>query len=83
MRVSLSGRLRSEAGAFEEDADRQRWAAETMRLVVHLQRPEAGNQFGQELDREIQLVVRESPTRRVERSEFKLEDSRVVKLRSK
>lgn len=83
VRVSLSGRLRSVAGAFERDTDRQRWAAETMRLVVHLQRPEAGNQFGQELDREIQLVVRESPTRRVERSEFKLEDSRVVKLRNK
>ncbi|MCK5944751.1 MAG: hypothetical protein KAI24_22370 [Planctomycetes bacterium] len=83
LRVSFAGGLRVKAGSFEDDAKRQRWAEENLRLVVHLRRPEDGNRFGEVLEREIHLMPVESLLGPVERSEYKLEASRTVKLRRK
>ena len=83
LRVSFSGRLLLEAGAIENDEKRQLWAERNFRLVVHLQRPEDGNRFGEELIREIHLVPIGPLLERTERGEYKIEESRTVTLRRK
>ena len=68
---------------IESDQERQKWAEENFRLVVHLQRPEDGNRFGEELSRELHLVPIGPLLERTERSEYRLEESRNVTLRPK
>ena len=50
---------------------------------MHLQRPEDGNRFGEELIREIHLVPIGPLLERTERGEYKIEESRTVTLRRK
>ena len=83
LRVSLSGRLRVDVGVIESDEARQRWAENNLRLVVHLQRPEDGNRFGDVLSRPLHLVPIGPLLERTERSEYKIEGARNVTLRRK
>ena len=83
LRVSLSGRLRVDVGVIESDEARQRWAENNFRLVVHLQRPEDGNRFGDVLSRPLHLVPIGPLLERTERSEYKIEGARNVTLRRK
>ena len=83
LRVSFSGRLRVDVGVIESDEARQRWAEENLRLVVHLQRPEDGNRFGEVLSRPLHLVPIGPLLERTERSEYKIEGARNVTLRRK
>ena len=83
LRISFSGRLRVDVGVIESDEARQRWAEENLRLVVHLQRPEDGNRFGELLSRPLHLVPIGPLLERTERSEYKIEGARNVTLRRK
>ena len=83
LRVSFSGRLRVDVGVIESDEARQRWAESNLRLVVHLQRPEDGNRFGDVLSRPLHLVPIGPLLERTERSEYKIEGARNVTLRRK
>ena len=83
LRVSLSGRRRVDVGVIESDEARQRWAENNLRLVVHLQRPEDGNRFGDVLSRPLHLVPIGPLLERTERSEYKIEGARNVTLRRK
>ena len=83
LRVSLSGRLRVDVGVIESDDARQRWAEENLRLVVHLQRPEDGNRFGEVLSRPLHLVPIGPLLERTEVGEYKIEGARNVTLRRK
>ena len=83
LRVSLSGRLRVDVGVIESDEARQRWAEENLRLVVHLQRPEDGNRFGEVLSRPLHLVPIGPLLERTEVGEYKIEGARNVTLRRK
>ncbi|MGC6488262.1 MAG: hypothetical protein ACON4Z_11500 [Planctomycetota bacterium] len=83
LRVSFSGRLRVDVGVIESDEARQQWAENNLRLVVHLQRPEDGNRFGDVLSRPLHLVPIGPLLERTERSEYKIEGSRNVTLRRK
>ncbi|MEC8651564.1 MAG: hypothetical protein VXY92_03300, partial [Planctomycetota bacterium] len=82
-RVSLSGRLRVDVGVIESDEARQRWAEANLRLVVHLQRPEDGNRFGEVLSRPLHLVPIGPLLERTEVGEYKIEGARNVTLRRK
>ncbi|MEC8253814.1 MAG: hypothetical protein VYA51_06620 [Planctomycetota bacterium] len=83
LRVSLSGRLRVDVGVIESDEARQRWAEANLRLVVHLQRPEDGNRFGEVLSRPLHLVPIGPLLERTEVGEYKIEGARNVTLRRK
>ena len=83
LRVSFSGRLRVDVGVIESDEARQRWAESNLRLVVHLQRPEDGNRFGDVLSRPLHLVPIGPLLERTERSDYKIEGARNVTLRRK
>jgi hypothetical protein len=72
-----------DVGVIESDEARQRWAENNLRLVVHLQRPEDGNRFGDVLSRPLHLVPIGPLLERTERSEYKIEGARNVTLRRK
>lgn len=83
LRVSLSGRLRVDVGVIESEEARQQWAEDNLRLVVHLQRPEDGNRFGEVLSRPLHLVPIGPLLERTKLGEYKIEGARNVTLRRK
>jgi len=83
LRVSFSGRLRVDVGVIESDEARQQWAEDNLRLVVHLQRPRAGNLFGEILSLPLNLVPIGPLLERTAPGEYKIEGARNVTLRRK
>jgi len=82
-RISFSGRLLVDVDLIETDAERQKWAEDNLRLVVHLDRPEDGNRFGEVISRPIYLVPIGPLLERADSSEYKIGETRNVTLRRK
>src|SRR5690606_3876632 len=61
VRIRAGGQLRTFLRTMENDADRQRWAAANLRLLVVVPRLEAGASHGQEIVLEAQLWVPDTP----------------------
>ncbi|MBL9079765.1 MAG: hypothetical protein JNL08_19845 [Planctomycetes bacterium] len=81
VRVRVGGQLRTQLLAFEDHPRRQQWAAENLRLLVVLPKPEPGAAPKAELQQEARLMVLETAQLTVDHTERLLDEGVSVTLR--